>query len=278
MGEQKKKILFAILVVISSVVLLIVGSTFAYFSAVVSSNENAIVVGAATFELDLDDDVSLIKDNLIPSIEEYVDIASTRVSNGEFIKPYENQQTGETVIDGTACVDDNLNNICSIYTFTVINEMTNTDVPLYITLIPAVNTFENLYIKILDENKQEVVNSKMQVLDDRYETEVVNGVTKYQKSDGEWVQKDDFANLTMSPYVLTPLNNILPRATVDDQTGYVIPSTVTYSIVMWIMETGYNQNLEDSNKMFAAQLKVSASGAEGNGITGVISAVGNENP
>ena len=86
------------------------------------------------------------------------------------------------------------------------------------------------------------------------------------------------SNLTMSPYVLTPLNNILPRATVDDQTGDVIPSTVTYSIVMWIMETGYNQNLEDSNKMFAAQLKVSASGAEGNGITGVISAVGNENP
>ena len=167
MGEQKKKILFAILVVISSVVLLIVGSTFAYFSAVVSSNENAIVVGAATFELDLDDDVSLIKDNLIPSIEEYVDIASTRVSNGEFIKPYENQQTGETVIDGTACVDDNLNNICSIYTFTVINEMTNTDVPLYITLIPAVNTFENLYIKILDEKGNEI---------EEIEDEIITGI------------------------------------------------------------------------------------------------------
>lgn len=276
MSNEKKKIILSILILFSSVIIILVGSTFAYFVATVTS-EDAINLSSAEFALSLEDDSDLIKRNLIPSIEDYVDIASTRVLGNDFFKPYEDN-SGNMIKKDTACIDDNENEICSIYTFTIISEMTKVDTPLYITLHPTTNTFENLYIKILDENKQEVPNSKMQLIDDRYETEVIDDVIVYRKdNDGNWIKKENFNDLTISPIVLESINNTLPKATVDENTEEIIPSTVTYSIVMWIMELGREQNIEDSRKLFASTLKVSASGPEGNGITGTISALGKEN-
>lgn len=275
MSDKKKKTILAGLVFFAITILLIVGSTFAYFTATVSSNENAISVGAATFVIGLTDDTDLVKNNLIPSIEEYVDITSARTVGDDFAKPYE--EDDKIITDGTACIDDNLNEICSIYTFTVTNSMLDNDLPLYITLRPNLNTFENLYMKILDSNKNVVPNSKVQLIDDRYETETVEGKIKYVKdTDGNRVKKDNFDELTISPVVLTSINNTLPRATKNPDTEEVIPTSVTYSIVMWIMETGYKQNDEDGNKMFASTLNVNASGSDGKGITGIISAAGNE--
>ena len=42
------------------------------------------------------------------------------------------------------------------------------------------------------------------------------------------------------------------------------------------METHQNQNTSDGGKMFAAKLTASASGPGGQGVTGIISAVGVE--
>ena len=250
MDNKKKSIALFGLIAVAALILIVVGSTFAYFTTSLSSDENAISLHAAEFSIDLDDDTSLIKSQLIPSIEEYVDYATTeRVDqNGEFLKPYEDQQTGEIVKAGTACIDDNINEICSIYTFTIINSMTDYDLPLYITLHPSVNTFANLYFKVLDENMDEVI-SATHLVDDRETT-------------GE---------STISPVVLTNINTTLASA-VDAQT----PSTVTYHIVIWIMENNQNQTETDSGKLFAATLKAQASGANGRGITGVISASGTD--
>ena len=278
MSDQKKKIILSMLIIFSSIIIILVGSTFAYFSATVGS-EDKINVSSAEFALSLEDDTDLIKKSLIPSIEEYVDIASSRLNQtgDDFFKPYEDEK-GNLIKEKTACIDDNQNEICSIYTFTIISEMTKVDTPLYITLTPTSNTFENLYIKILDENKKEVPGSKMQVIDYRYETEVVDGVIKYKKDeDGYWIRKENFDELPVQPLVLESINKILPRATEDEETKEIIPSKQTYSIVMWIMELGREQNIEDSNKIFTSTLRVSASGPDGGGITGTISAIGKEN-
>ena len=249
MSETKRSVTLIGLIVVAALILIVIGSTFAYFSISLTSDENAISLRAAEFSIELDDDTSLIKSQLIPSIEEYVDRASTRVDgSGNFLKPYEDQQTGELVKEGTTCIDDNTNEICSIYTFTIINRMTDYDLPLYITLNPSVNTFANLYFKVLDENLDEVI-SATHLVDDREIT-------------GE---------STISPVVLTNINTTLAKAT-DNQT----PSTVTYHIVIWIMENDENQTETDSGKLFAATLKAQASGANGRGITGVISASGTD--
>ena len=128
MDKRKKKQIFTLIVFVAIIILIGVGSTFAYFNANVSSEESAIDIGAAVFEVDLQDDTSLIKSNIIPSKEKYVNMAIERLDeNGNFIKPYE--EDGKTITDQTVCIDDNLNEICSIYTFTVKNTMTDIELP-----------------------------------------------------------------------------------------------------------------------------------------------------
>ena len=57
--------------------------------------------------------------------------------------------------------------------------------------------------------------------------------------------------------------------------GYII-GFILSALVMWIMETNELQNDYDGGKIFASTLNVKASGANGQGITGVISATGTE--
>jgi len=277
MKDKKKKLILLSLITFSILILAVVGSTFAYFTATISSDEGAVGSTAAEFSIDLIDDTTLIKSSLIPSAERYVDIASTRKNGDDFVKPYKDPNTGLTVLDKTACIDDNLAEICSIYTFTVVNEMTKNDAPIYVSLKPSTNTFENLYIKVLDADKNIVENSKIQLIDDRYETEVIDGVIKYKKDEeGNWIPKTNFASLEIAPISIASITDVLPKATTNEETGEIIPSTATYSIVMWIMETGTDQTKADGEKVFAATLNVNVGSANGGGITGVFSAGGTE--
>lgn len=264
MNDKSKKNLLFIFIAFAFIILISVGATFAYFSAIITSNENAVSVKAAEFKISLEDDTDLMKSNLIPSKKEYVDLAISRRldENGNFKKPYTDPDTNELIIENTTCIDDRKNEICSIYTFTVKNEMTNNDLPLYITINPSVNTFENLYFVVLDEEHNEVI-TKTKLVDDREFT--LEGETKVYTPGS-----------TISPVVLTNINTTLAKATIDENTQEVIPSTVTYSIVMWIDETDLDQTEEDSGKIFAASLKVQASGADGKGITAVMGSSGVE--
>ena len=89
MDNKKKKELFLLIVAIAVIILIGVGSTFAYFSANVASEESAVDVGAAVFEIALKDDGSLLKANIIPSKEKYVNLSIDRLDeNGQFIRPY----------------------------------------------------------------------------------------------------------------------------------------------------------------------------------------------
>lgn len=279
MDNKKKKTLFGIIMAAATIILIGVGSTFAYFSASVTS-ENSITASAAEFELDLKDDVSLIKSRLIPSEERFVDIATNekRYKDGAFIGPYkESEESTEEITKGTACIDDNLYEICSIYSFTITNPNLNNDLPLYITLDQSINTFENLYFKVLDSELNTVIEAT-QLIDSRYKTyEYTNPETnvksiKYEKDeDGiSWIKKDNFDELKIESYVLTNLNKDLPRTT--DETN---PSKVTYHIVLWINETHDDQTEVDSGKVFAAKV-TAATGPEGTGITGVFTATGTE--
>lgn len=279
MNDKKKKVLFGLIMVAATIILIGVGSTFAYFSASVTS-QNEVIASAAEFELDLKDDVSLIKSRLIPSEERFVDIATNekRYKDGAFIGPYkESEESDEIITEGTACIDDNLYEICSIYSFTITNPSLNSDLPLYITLNQSINTFENLYFKVLDSELNTVIEAT-QLIDNRYKTyEYTNPETnqksiKYEKDETglNWIKKDDFDELTIEPYVLTNLNKSLLRSTDEEN-----PSKVTYHIVLWVNETHDDQTEEDSGKVFAAKV-TAATGPEGTGITGVFTATGTE--
>ncbi len=269
MSDKEKNKMFIMIVVFAIVILLAAGSTFAYFQTTTNSDEGAITTKSAEFKMKLTDDITLIKGNIIPSIEDYVDKASTRRDEkGNFLKPYVDEATGETVTAKTACIDDNLREICSIYTFTVTNE-TELDIPLYFTLEPKYNTFENIYFKIIDPNNN-VVMPATRIIDDRYELDESGNYLKDEA--GKLIKKPNYNELKASPIVLTGINNQTLKATTDPEN----PSEITYSIVMWIMETGIDQTEQDGGKIFASTLKVEASGGDGRGITGTISAAGRE--
>lgn len=258
--KGKTKVQYFILIVyVLTIIVTIIGATFAYFTAMVSSNENTVSLIAAEYKIELDDDTSLIKSNLIPSKEIYVDRASfLRVDdNNNFIHPYE--QDGEKVIEKTACIDDHLYEICSIYTFTISNPMTTNELPARVTLNPTINTFSNLYFK--------VVNEEMQVVHEA--THITNKLPKAEGKDEPESQKPE-------PIVIDGIDVVLPKATVDETTGKVVPTKATYSIILWIMETGEDQTKKDGNQVFAGGIQVESKGADGGGITGVFSAGGEE--
>ena len=261
MSKKKKKQLFILIIFISAIILITIGSTFAYFSATVSSVENAVSMTAAEFKVELTDDTSLIKSSLIPSAELYVDRATIlRLDEQKnFIKPYE--QNGELVKEKTACIDDNLQEICSIYTFTIINPMKNTDLPVYVTLNPTVNSFKNLYFKVVDAEKN-VVQEATHIVDDREYTYDTNGQKVYESGS------------RISPIPLTGINITLPKAT--EENGTLIPSSATFSIILWVMETGSDQTREDASQVFAGAISIQSSGANGGGITGMLTAGGEE--
>jgi len=276
MDKKKKKLIFSLIVFIAIIILMIVGSTFAYFSATISSAENAVSFKAAEYKLSLVDDNSLMKSRIIPSAEKYVDMSINRLDeNGNFLKPYE--KDGKMVTDETVCIDDNLNEICSLYTFTIQNPMTNMELPLYVTLIPSINTFTNLKYKVIEriyseENGYQIneIIGATPLVDDRYEIDPDTGGYVKDNS-GNKIEKPNFNTLPISPVVLEGINKTLPKA-IDEKT----PSEATYSIVIWVDEIKANQTMQDSGQVFAGGVVVNASGADGQGITGVFSAGGVE--
>ena len=269
MKEKNKKILLFIIVLSALGILISAGLTFAYFQTSISSKENAVDVTSAVFEIGLEEDNSLIKNNIIPSIKDYVDIATNndrRDSNKNFLKPVVNEETGEVNKAGTTCIDDNGNEICSVYTFRIINK-TKDDMPLYLTLTPSINTFENLYLKVIDKEGNEIMPAT-HIVDSRYQLDE-NG--NYLKNGDDLIKKDNFDSLKQDPIVLTGINSLKGSNDLEK------PIKDEYSIIMWINEIHDNQNVGDGGKIFASTLNITSSYDGTGGITGVFSAFGTEN-
>ncbi len=267
--KNEKKMLLFLIIAIALSILITVGATFAYFSTTLEGNKN-VNLTSLKLDLDIEEDKSLAKTNLIPSIEDYVDIATmNRVdSNKNFLKPTVDSETGELMTAGTTCIDDNLMEICSVYTFSVLNKTVDNELPIVISLNPSVNTFENLYFKVLDSNKNEVIGAT-HLVDDRYELDELGNYKK--DSSGNLIRKSGTEDDPMSSYVLTNISQTIGKA-IDENT----PAKVTYSIVLWIMETHADQTKEDSNKSFAGGITVTSGTYGNNGITGIVAAFGTE--
>lgn len=175
MNNKKTALIF--IVIVAMVILIISGATFAWFSALISSENNAVNLSSATLDISLVEDLSLIKGRVIPSAEEYVDIASKyRNESGEIDK-------------NKYCIDDNGYEICSVYKFTVINNSLDNPVPLYFTLKPNINNFTYLYFKVLDSDFNEVM-----------------GKTHLDNIEGKTEEE-------INSIVLTPLNKVLEAST-----------------------------------------------------------------
>lgn len=233
---------------VATLVVAIIGATFAFFSASTNSDADAISVQSTTLALNYTDITGTnLKSALIPATERVATYAALN-------------QTGAEAGKNKQCTDDNSNDVCSVYQFTVTNPSTTTAQDITFTLDVALNGFANLKYKIYNGVAADLTagTTEPAVAES---TVVKTGTFPAVASGGE--------HQTVN---LTELNKQLGTSSSSN--------SVTYTMVIWLNETNHNQSAAtasgddtaEAGKSFAAQMQVTS--GSGNGVTGVISAAG----
>ena len=222
---------------VATLVVAIIGATFAYFAASTNSANNAVSAASSTVSaLQLSEIKDGIKANLIP-----IDETNTKFPS-------------KVGLTSDSCKDDNKNNICSTYQFTVTNPNEQAQ-QVYFYLEPSSNTFTNLHYTIF-KGTPTTYNVKGE--------QVTDGG---KAANGSVVVKD--TQLTLNSTTRISLDNL----------SQVLPAkgSATYTIVLWIHETGGDQTTSDAGKSFAGGVRISTGtlneqGVATSGVTGVLAA------
>lgn len=207
---------------VATLVVAIIGATFAFFSATTNSAENAISTSSTTLGLNyVDDTGTKLSTSLIPASE-------TVATYGAISKTY-------LATEGKSqCVDDNGNDVCSVYQFTVTNPNATTSQAIDFTLKVVTNEFTNLKYKIYSGSVSDALDT---------------GATPVVAA-ANFGAKDSETTLSALSQTLAP------------------SGSVTYTMVIWVNETGNDQTSADSGKSFSAGLTVTS--GSGQGVTGII--------
>ena len=124
---------------VATLVVAMIGATFAYFSAEASTGNSAMTATAANISLEMGTPVTTgLKQNIIPVDETqagfatggYVGVGASAGADGKNIPKNKN------------CVDDDGNEFCSVYTFTLKNPSTTTAQKVYAKMDVVTNTFQ----------------------------------------------------------------------------------------------------------------------------------------
>ena len=242
--------IFYAVIGVATLVVTIIGATFAFFSASAGSANNAITASGATVSLNLiEADPNGLKTNLIPMDE----------TNSKF--------ASVVGIGGTKCTDDNGNNICSVYQFTVENPSSNTaSQTIFPTLKATTNGFTNLHYVVFKGAASSIPSSAnfstsatASPVSSDYSD--VNGTIV---NDGTLVVKNNVAPAANASHTATGTSDTLDNMRITLASG----QSITYTIVLWLHETGSQQNAEQGAQ-FAAGITFNTSSGTG-GVTGVL--------
>lgn len=222
---------------VATLVVAIIGATFAYFAASTNSANNAVSAASSTVSaLQLSEVKDGIKANLIP-----IDETNTKFPS-------------KVGLTSDSCKDDNKNNICSTYQFTVTNPNEQAQ-QVYFYLEPSSNTFTNLHYTIFKGTPT------------TYNVKGEQATDGGKAANGSVVVKD--TQLTLNSTTRISLDNL----------SQVLPAkgSATYTIVLWIHETNGDQTTSDAGKSFAGGVRISTGtlneqGVATSGVTGVLAA------
>ena len=233
MDNNKSRGIFLGVLSVATLIVSIIGATFAYFVANASGNENTVQAGGADVSgtLKLDEDVSGIKNNMIPVSKDVMKQSFVQTGTGATAKCAGISKTEEGSENPTVY------NLCSTYVFTLKN---TASIPqtVYASLESTKNDFTNLYYCIYEgENSIDTVT-------------VACGAVP-AVGDTEGVRAKNIFNVT------------LPAGSVET------PSTAKYSLVLYINETGGDQTSNDSGATYTGTLKVTSSDGLNN-MTGAV--------
>lgn len=229
MENRKGSGIFLGVIGVATLIVAIIGATFAYFTATANSAENAIETTSTSLTLNYVDTVNTkLSTSLIPATET---IATYGAMNQTYISD-----------PAKICVDDNGNDICSIYEFTITNPNTTTNQNISVDLNVVTNTFTNLKYKIYEGSIKPADGSSAPTLD--------------EATSPSPVVATGLLGNTGSKKNLSELTQVLDKS-----------SSVTYTMLIWIDETTNEQNA-DAGKSFSAGITVTS--GDGSGVTGTI--------
>lgn len=261
---------------VATLIVAIIGATFAFFGAQIEGGANNLQVKSTKLYLGYEDDTKGIKTSLIPAeywIAEYAGTEQYLLDQAALNKKleenpsfkYEDEKGNKLNFE---CYDDNGNQICGTYTFTVGNPSTTTAQTLYASVKVLTNEFSDLWFRIYDENGTQVV-----------------APTKFPKSEGA---KAEDLEIKLPTLTQTLLASNQGPSTGNDAIIDAKPSTYklvtgkdtankdawnkrTYKMLMWIEETKTDQTTTNSGMSFTGSLYFTTAN-DTTGVTGVIGA------
>lgn len=288
MENRRGSGIFLSVIGVATLIVAIIGATFAYFSANAASNNEAIKVGSTELELGYADVLDGLKTNMIPSEESIAEFAAFNedwVAGEEIEVETEwdaegNPTKTETITAPGQCIDQNGNEICSVYEFYVGNPSKTTNMDIVASLTVAQNDFENLKYAIYDESGDVVVEPVK--FPDAGDTANLTALTQTLTAFDGVESRTGVKDFT----TLGPENGVLAFDSEDPSTyqpsidksdpdnASALVNVRHYTMLIWIDEIESDQTDADAGAIFAAGITIKTGGASG-GVTGVIAVANN---
>lgn len=265
---------------VATLIVTMIGATFAFFSASVGTGNQAINTATTTIDLQLSDyNTTGLKYQLIPVKETLAGFAKGGyIGDSTSTDPHDKN-----------CVDDDGNEFCSVYSFTIKNPSTTTSQKVYAQIDVASNTFTvnsdsgcntstdpycgktNLAYAIFKGTPTQVIGSA-----NGWNVTEAAVTAKYTPA----TDAQTAAGNTAGTEVVGKLGDmVVGRTATKAGDSYVLPALeqtlkpggeVTYTVLMWLHETNSDQEA-DEGKAFAAGITFSTS-LGGSGVTAVLGA------
>ena len=258
MENRKGSGIFLGVIGVATLIVAIIGATFAFFGANAAGGEQAVAAQGAVLALGFHEELGGLKYNLIPADN---DIAHYAATNEEHMAA-----KGE-------CIDDNGNEVCGVYEFTIGNPSLTTQQGLFGNIKIASSDFVNLWFEILDETGATVVGPLSFTDEERNNGDGVLALTELEQQlsptpsgQGEFDQEDP----TKYPKLCT-YGQMYTPAGEDEEILCSQTNVRDYKLVIWIQEQHSDQTEDDSGKVFAAGINFTSAN-DTTGVTGVIAA------
>lgn len=240
MSDNQKRDIFYGVVAIATLIVAIIGATLAYFSISVNSAENVVNATAKTVQINYIDGQTVVAqaEELIPATLQVVKQA------------YENHKGSieDQDMEGNVCRDDNNEEVCSIYRFSV---SSNSEYAVSATLNNESNGFNYLSYAVYDVN-----NNTWLKLDDEN-----NEFLNIKACDNEADNEINDCTTVSGETKTYNFKNSLFGVTLDGDTTSFKTMTIgttaqVYDIVLFINENNQPQN-EDQGKQYLGTIYVS---------------------
>ena len=246
--DRKTKDIFFGIVAIATLIVAIIGATLAYFSITASSNEGVINATSAVVSIEYNDgkQVTAQADELIPSSFEVV-----KKSYETYVKDSEELDSIDDM--DNICIDSYGQQVCSAYRFTILSDIQRT---ITATLNNEHNGFEYLVYALYDHQADDWI-TQATGFKYGYLAKCSN-----QNNDDPTVPGEDDCYLmsgTDKTYSTNAVNSLFGITKVEGETvnaGVTVSNgTNKYDLVIFILETGGNQNI-DQGKKYSGTIKI----------------------